>query len=264
MKIRLSLYCFASLVFLPCAPAAVVLQDSYTSGATLGTPTALSGGVFGYEIDLATAGFTAAGTGKMVLSYSSWDNVSIDMTVASVTYNGAALTAAVQDIDNSDRIVAGIFYLDNVASDGVLRIEIAGNPGVNAADAAFGVYALDGLTAGVQDTGTVRTAAELTTTLPVMISTSEGFFIQEAARNNQDFTGGGGFTEMYDIVAGSYRGLQQYRLTDTPGTYVAPIGNTGENFRRVVAAGFEAVPEPSSLALAALGGLLLVTRRRRD
>lgn len=244
------------------AQGAVVLQDTYTPNASLGTPSALSGGAFGYEINLATAGFTAAGTGKMVLSYSSWDGATFDMTVTGVSYNGVSLSTAIQDFDNATRIVAGIFYLDNVASDGVLRIEIAGDPGVNAAEAAFGVYALDGLKLGVQDTGTGRLPDELTTTLPVTISTSEGFFIQEAARNNQDFTGGGGYTEMYDIVDDSYRALQQYQVTSAAGDYVAPIGNTGENFRRVVAAGFEAIPEPSSALLGGLGLLALLRRRR--
>lgn len=241
---------------------AVTLQDTYSTVTSLGSPTDLGGSVFGYEVDVATAGFSAAGHDKMVLSYSSWDDVTFDASVTSVTYNGVPLTQAIQDEDNDLRIVTGIFYLDNVVNDGVLRIELAAG---GTAESAFGLYALDGLAAGVADTGTGRLTTELTTTLPVTISTSQGFFVQEAARNNQTLDGSAdGFTDLYDISVNAYRALQQYQVTSAAGDYVAPINNTGENFRRAVAAGFEAVPEPSSAALIGLCGLALILRRRRS
>ena len=130
-------------------------------------------------------------------------------------------------------------------------------------ESSFGLYALDGLAAGVADTGSARLTSEVTTTLPVTISTSEGFYIQEAARNNQSFAGSvDGFTDLHYVNVDSYRALQQYQVTSVSGSYNAPFGNTGENFRRIVAAGFEAVPEPSTALLGAFGGLLLLRRRR--
>lgn len=229
----------------------------------MGSPSDLGSSVFGYEVNVAAAGFTAAGTSKLVLSYSNWDNASFDASVTSVTYNGVALTQAVQDVDNAGRVITGIFYLDNVVSDGILRVVLAAG---GTAESSFGLYALNGLAAGVADTGTGRTAAELTTTLPVTINTSEGFYVQEAARNNQSFAGSAdGFTDFHNISVDSYKALQQFQVTSAAGTYNAPIGNTGLNFRRIVAAGFEAapIPEPSSTALVGLGGLALILRRRK-
>jgi len=258
-----SLPFFLAAISMVPAHAAVVLQDSYAAGAAGGAPTDLGGGIFGYEIDV-TSSFSAAGRDKLVLVYSGHDgNVAGVPTVTSVTYDGAALTQAVQEPDNLELLTAGIFYLDKVASDGVLRIELASDTTVHY---GFGLYAVDGLKPGVQDTGSGRLATELTTTLPVTIGTSEGFFVQEAARNNQSLAGdpGDDYETLYNYSADAYRALSQYQVTSGSGDYVAPINNTGENYRMVVAAGFEAVPEPSSLALMGLGGLLLITRRRRD
>ncbi len=247
------------------AHAAVILQDSYAVGSPGGAPTDLGGGIFGYEFNLdPSTDFSAAGHGKLILVYSSHDGAAggtAPPTVTSVTYGGAALTQAVWAVDNSPLVSAGIFYLDNVTTDGTLRIELSAN---NVANYGFGLYAVDGLKLGVQDTGSGRTATELTTTLPVAISTSEGFFVQEAARNNQtlgDFVDD--YQTLYNYSVNSYRALSQYQVTSAPGDYVAPIDNTGENFRIIVSAGFEAVPEPSAALLGMLGSVLLLRRGRR-
>lgn len=52
-------------------------------------------------------------------------------------------------------------------------------------------------------------------------------------------------------------------MTNAAGVYAAPVGNTGDNSKRIVTAGFEAVPEPSTIALTALAGLGFLARRRR-
>lgn len=261
IKALRTLGCVAGLAVGTHLHGAVSITDLYSAGAP-GNAAADLGGVFGYEIDVATAGFTAAGAGKLVMVFSGHDgNVAGIPRVANVTYDGAPLIEAVQLPDNLELATAGIFYLDNPGSDGILRIELAATSSATV-HYGFGLYAVDGLKAGVQDTGSGRTATELTTTLPVTITTPEGFFVQEAVRNNQSFGDSvDDYTTLYNYSADSYRALSQYQVTSAAGDYVAPIGNTGENFRMVVAAGFEAVPEPSSALLVGLGGLVLLRRR---
>jgi hypothetical protein len=257
MKIPLRLTVFTLLCLFSSAHGQVVLQDSYSAGSPGGAPTDLGGGVIGYEYDM-TGLFSAAGHDKLVLVYSGSDgNQAGTATVTNVTYDGVAMTEAVYGVDNLQIITVGIYYLDNVATDGILRIEIAS--GTNQTVHGFGLYALDGTKTGVQDTGTGRTAAELTTTAPVTISTNSGFFVQEAARNNQSLAGDeeDDYETLYDYSAqstpeganvGTYEGLSQYQLTTSPGDYLAPINNTGDNYRRVVTAAFEAVEGPAPAA----------------
>ncbi|QTN34349.1 PEP-CTERM sorting domain-containing protein [Akkermansiaceae bacterium] len=156
-----------------------------------------------------------------------------------------------------------IFYLDNVATDGILRVELSSS--ITQA-MGFGLYAVDGLKAGVQDTGATNSfGAPANAT--VSMTTDSGFYVHQAARNNQSLADSvDDYETLYNYSVDNYRGLAQYQVTAAAGDYLAPVNNTGANAGGAVAAAFEAaaaVPEPSSIALLGLGGLALILRRRR-
>jgi hypothetical protein len=244
--------------------AVVVLEDVYASAAPNGAPTDLGGGTFGYEFTLDPGTeFSAAGHDKLVVSFTFHDGEAYVTapTVSKVFYNGVELTQAVQAGDNWSLVQVGVYYLDNVVSDGTIRFEMTQST-ASGAQLGFSAFALDGLLPGVADTGSAPNNNQAAAT--VSITTDEGFFVQEAARNNQSLGDAvDDYTTLYNFSSLSYRGLSQYQVTSSPGDYLAPINNTGANAGRFVTAAFEAVPEPASLAMGMFGLTMIAARRRR-
>lgn len=103
----------------------------------------------------------------------------------------------------------------------------------------------------------------------VSIGTSNGFFVQEVARNNQSIseTTDDAYQTLYKYTStsgtGALQSWSQYLVTSGAGDYVAPVGDPGDNFKIIVTAGFEAIPEPSSALLAISGLAFLFLRRQR-
>ena len=241
------------------ASGAVTISDTYASGLGVG-PTDIGGGVFGY--DLTITGFTAAGTDKLVLMYSSKrdSDSSGGAGISSISYGGALLTNAIyfNGLGNQTQRATGVIaYLDNVTTDGNLRIALDSNDGTNY---SFSLFALNGTAAGVSDTAS---SSNNPSDAAVTVSTSSGFTLQEAARNNQNLAAGtAGYTTIQSLSGGSYVSLSQYQVTSSAGDYFAEVNNTVSKL--VLGASFDAaaIPEPSTLFLVGLGSLILLRRRR--
>ena len=242
------------------ASGAVTISDTYDLGGFGGAPTDLGGGVFGY--DLTITGFTAAGTDKLVLMYSSRYSTNSEggAGITSITYGGNALTNAIYHDGSDDQGRRGtgvIAYLDNVTVDGNLRIELDASEQTSY---SFGLFALNGTAAGVSDTAL---SSSDSTPATVTVSTSTGFTLQEAVRNNQTLTAStAGYTTLHNLSSGSDRILSQYQLTTSAGDYSAAVGNAASML--ILGASFDAaaIPEPSTLFLVGLGSLILLRRRR--
>lgn len=273
---QLAALSMTSAALLPAASAnGVTILDMFAGPAAGpsagGAPTDLGGGTYGYSLDF-TSQFSAAGTSKLIMVYSSKDEsgngVSSDYggaPVTSVTYDGVELQTAIYNFDDASlsRVTVGIYYLDNPISDGLLRIELGDQ---YQTEYGLGLYAVDGLAPGVTDAQTTAGSGDIAANAAVTVNAPTGFVVQEAARNNQSLSGdpGDDWETLYNYPGPqSYRGLSQYQVTSAPGEYFAPINNTG-SFKRISAASFDGIiPEPASVVLLGFGALLVSGRRRR-
>jgi hypothetical protein len=266
-KLPLLLVASATTVF-----GQVLLQDNFDFlGSKIGSDPDASnisvttdGSQSYFDVD--TTGFSAAGHDKLVLSYTTKSEFNIaggqdsgGKPFSSISFNGQSLTE-IQTIDNSNRATGGMWYLDNVITDGTLRLVIDSASSSQAiTHFGVGLYALDGTKLGFQDSATGSDDIAST----VSVTTSSAFVLQDAARNNQSLTavGDDDWVTNFDYSNDSYEALQQYQITTATGDYFAPTGNGATKL--VMGASFEAVPEPSAVFLIGGLGILVLLRRRR-
>ncbi|MFU8848548.1 MAG: PEP-CTERM sorting domain-containing protein [Opitutales bacterium] len=204
--------------------------------------------------DLTTAGFSASGNDKLVLSISTKWASNPGGAVTALSYDGNALTQAVAQTGQRTR--GEIWYLDNVGSDGDISFTF------DAVTEGFAIrlFALDGAAAGVTSTGNKAQTSD--GVLPTLSASSSAFVLWEASihrgttnidndYNDSSFTWGGrgGSSAFWDIEAAG-------------GTFDANVINTRTD-GSFVGASFAAVPEPSAALLIGGLGLLMLLRRRR-
>lgn len=196
-------------------------------------------------------GFDATVYDKLVFVASSEGMVD----VIKVTYGGVDLLEAVT-AESSNR-VAAIWFLDNPTVNGDLFID-GQNNGNGVGGAIFG---LTGTATGVGLAGTDGSGSSDATNEVTINASLDSIVIGSAlGNNNVPGVGSPQTTIKSGIDSGSSFNSSGYQI-------VNPAGNVTASFTtsRVVAAAefFAVIPEPASLALLGLGGLLIAGRPRR-
>jgi hypothetical protein len=237
------------------ANAAVTIQSSFDNNGQALAPTE-NAGLFSYTFTNAQLNsFTAAGTGKLVFGYTSRYNTTGQggALPTTVSYGGVNLVELGKA--NVDRGTAGMWYLDNVASDGNLVINFGTN-GLTS-DVGFSIFALDGLVSGGPTAGAVQGNANTPT---INFGAGGGFVLQTAARNNQSLTADSDYTVDFNYSNSSAKLMSQHLVTQSAGD-VTP-GDTNGARVATFAWAAAAIPEPSTALLGGLGLLALLRRRR--
>ncbi|MGB0768108.1 MAG: PEP-CTERM sorting domain-containing protein [Phycisphaeraceae bacterium] len=199
--------------------------------------------------------FNSAGSDKIVVTIST----RVQSSVASVTYSGESLTE-IGSITNGN-MYTGIWYTDaaTLSNGDLVFSPAAGDFGLRGS--TYGIYALSGTTDG--------TALDFggSTTSSVTLDAPEGAFVVGTFGTEANDTGtvNAPLTQAGTASANTGGGAQGYdelvSSSDASATYsIAWVPGTSTN---LVTYGAVFVPEPGSLALLGLGGLMMIKRRRR-
>ena len=270
------LACTATASLVASAEAASIVDEYFAGGNVDDAPALVNEGGGVYSYSFTAAGFTAAGSDKLVVGFTNKaprGNAPAAVAgppVLGITYDGVALTQAVQGGDFGHRV--SIFYLDGVANDGVLKVSLDGNIGADARDGnpvggeqnawTLGLYALEGTLDDFADTS-IGGSNE------VSVGTGPGVALTIHTGNNRSYSlSGGNLTEDASFrianTGGSLSALYASGDELAAGDYFTNVGSSN-GIRAGIAfdAAPTAIPEPGSLLVGAIGLSGLALRRRR-
>ncbi|MEM6506318.1 MAG: PEP-CTERM sorting domain-containing protein [Planctomycetota bacterium] len=212
-----------------------------------------------------TFSYDATGVEKLIVSVVAEENGTGPLGVPAVTFNGDDLTEAISGVDSSTgQQFAGIFYLD--LPDQVVGDIVVDWGSEESNGSGIGVVGLTGAAAG----GPVSTGTSTAAGGPVSLSPDPSAgdfaivaFVTQGSTTDIDITSGT-VTDLYAADVGSARGASSFEILGAGGplnySYTGASTTRPSGAAAVFTEGV--IPEPSSLALLGLGGLMIARRRR--
>ncbi|MEZ5303614.1 MAG: PEP-CTERM sorting domain-containing protein [Verrucomicrobiales bacterium] len=258
-------------------------KKSLLLGVTLGVSSLVPAGAVTISLDgfmsyqptsaFDAATFDASASDKLVVVVTGEHNFGGNTSgdISGITYDGTPLVQAVnrQPIDSSNITAADIWYLDNPGSfhvSGVLDATVVGNGN----NYVYTVIALSGTAPGV---GATAVSAANSKSVSLNALGSDSFVVASHGMGGDGNTANvlsvgadAPASQIAALEAGNNWAGHVVSFTNgvAPGaaTYSFTGGSAGGNV--TIAAEFQAIPEPSSLAFLGIGALALLRRRRQD
>lgn len=212
------------------------------------------------ENNVSTFSFDAGATADMLIIGFASEMSSAPPGTVSITYNGDALTPAVDQTGS----VASIWYLANPYTGGDADIVVDMRSVVDTVN-GYGMGIVSVTSGGAPIVLHQTATAASTSSVDITTTVDDTFIVASFNSNNASgsVSANSPLTQIYaENDIGSARGAAGYETDVAAGSHTYSFSVTNEP-RSTVAAAFHAVPEPASVVTGTLGLALLAMRRWR-